>query len=100
MCTIFKGVTYVIGIIRKREVKEVLKIAKDLDLGIMYPDMFEDVHEDLHRIAISDDRLGGHVSTIICWQELTVKKNKNWGYFSDVKELKVYIAKAKKENDQ
>ena len=30
MCTIFKGVTYVIGIIRKREVKEILKIAIEM----------------------------------------------------------------------
>lgn len=98
MCTIFKGVTYVIGVIRKREVKELLKIAKDLGLGIMYPDMFENVECDLYKIAISDDRLGGHVSAIICWQELTVLKSKDWGYFHGVKELKAYIAKAKKEN--
>lgn len=100
MCTIFKGVTYVIGIIKKHEVKEVLKIANDLDLKIYYPEMFINVKEDLCRIAISDKGFGGWVCTIICWQELTVKKNKNWGYFSDVKDLKAYIAKAKKENDQ
>ena len=100
MCTIFKGITYVIGVIRKHEVNEILEIAKDLDLKIYYPEMFENVDEDLYRIAISDEGFGGFVCTIICWQELTVKKNKKWGYFNDIKELKAYIAKTRKENDQ
>ena len=97
MCPLFKGKTYVIGIIKKKEIKEILQIAKDLDLGIMYPEMFEHVDRDLHRVAISDDRLGGYVPTMICWQEITVKKSSNWGYFSDVRELKAYITKAKEE---
>ena len=97
MCTLFKGKTYVIGIIKRKEIKEVIKIAKDLGLGIMYPEMFVNVKGNLHRVAISDDRLGGYVPTIVCWQELTVKKSSDWGYFSDVKELKAYIAKVKEE---
>ena len=97
MYPLFKGKTYVIGIIKKKEIKVVLQIAKNLGLEIMYLEMFEHVDRDLHRVAISDDRIGGYVPTIVCWQELTVKKSSDWGYFGDVKELKAHITKAKKE---
>ena len=91
MSKLFHGKTYVIGEIKKKEIKELLEIAKEHNLKILYPEVFEDAKESLYRIAIDDKYLGGFVSTIICWQELTRKKNPKWGYFNDVKELKNYI---------
>ena len=88
---LFNGKIYVIGEIKKKEIKELLEIAKKHQIKILYPEVFKEAKSSLYRIAIDDEYLGGFVSTIICWQEITVKKNPKWGYFGDVQELKNYI---------
>ena len=98
MKTLFDGKTYVIGHIKKKEIKEVLNIAKENNLTIRYPWMFDNPEGDLHRIAIDDHAFGGFVSVIICYHEFTVKKSPKWGWFNNVKELKQYIKNKKTEN--
>ena len=98
MSSLFDGKTYVIGKIKKKEIKEVLKIAKENNLTIRYPWMFVNPEEDLYRIAIDDCSFGGFVSVIICYHEFTVNKSPKWGWFNNVKELKQYIKNKKTEN--
>ena len=88
---LFNGKIYVIGEIKKKVIKELLEIAKKHQIKILYPEVFKEAKSSLYRIAIDDEYLGGFVSTIICWQEITIKKNPKWGYFGDVQELKNYI---------
>ena len=63
-------------------------------LEILYPDMFEQVKKEgktLYKIAIDDKSFGGIVSNIVCWHEITLKKN--FGVFHYVKDLKTYLKK-------
>ena len=88
---LFNNHLYVILTIKQKEKAEVVKLAKDHNLPLMYPDMFLNEIGDLSRICIDDGHLGGHLMSTICAYEISRLRNKNYRIFKNVKELKEYV---------
>lgn len=92
--SLFNGKRYVILVIKPHEIDYLLNFAKEHNLEILYPDMFEQAKKEkktLYKIAIDDKSFGGIVSNIVCWHEITLKKD--FGVFRYVKDLKTYLKK-------
>lgn len=97
---LFNNKLYVILLIKEEEKLEVINLAKEHNLKILYEDMFINQKGDLHRICIDDNSLGGVLGSIQCFYELNNLKKQGTRVFKNVKELKEYVDKAtnKKEH--
>lgn len=91
---LFNNKLYVILLIKEEEKWEVINLAKEHNLEILYEDMFINQKGDLHRICIDDNSLGGTLGSIQCFCELNNLKNQGTRVFKNVKELKEYVDKA------
>lgn len=96
---LFNNKLYVILLIKEEEKREVINLAKEHNLEILYEDMFISQKGDLHRICIDDNFLGGTLGSIQCLYELNNIKNQGTRVFKNVKELKEYIDKATKRKE-
>ena len=88
---LFNNHLYVILHIKQKEKAEVVKIAYDHNIPLMYPKMFLEEISDLSQICIDDEHLGGHLMSMICSYEISYLQNKNYRLFKNVKELKEYV---------
>lgn len=88
---LFNNHLYVILHIKQKEKAEVVKLAQDHDLPLMYPDMFLEEIGDLSQICIDDGHLGGHLMPMTCSYEISCLRNKSYRLFKNVKELKEYV---------
>lgn len=93
MLKLFNNKKYVISLIKQDEKEELIKLAEEHDLDIIYPELFES-DGDLRMIAVDDKHLGGIYATFICRYNDSIIKNKNFCFFRDFKELKQYVFKA------
>ncbi len=91
---LFNNKLYVILLIKEEEKREVINLAKEHNLEILYEDMFINQEGDLHRICIDDNSLGGALGSIQCFYELNNLKKQGTRVFKNVKELKEYVDKA------
>ena len=88
---LFNNRLYVILHIKQKEKAEVVKLAEDHNLPLMYPDIFLKEKSDLCQICIDDGHLGGHLMSMICAYEISCLRNKSYRLFKNVKELKEYV---------
>ena len=88
---LFNNRLYVILHIKQKEKAEVVKLAEDHNLPLMYPDMFLKEVSDLSQTCIDDGHLGGHLMSMICSYEISYLRNKSYRLFKNVKELKEYV---------
>lgn len=88
---LFNNRSYVILHIKQKEKAEVVKLAKNHNLPITYPDIFLEETSDLNQICINDECLGGHLMSMICAYEINFLRNKGYRLFQNVKELKEYV---------
>ena len=96
---LFNNHLYVILHIKQKEKAEVVKLARDHNLDLTYPDVFFKEVGDLSQICIDDEHLGGHLMSMICSYEISYLQNKNYRLFENVKELKEYIRIADQRKD-
>ena len=96
---LFNNRRYVILSIKQEEKAEVVKLAKDHNLGLLYPDLFLREKSDLCQICIDDNRFGGHLMSMICSYEISYLKNRSYRVFKNVKELKEYVKIADQRQD-
>ena len=96
---LFNNHTYVILSIKNDEAKELLDIAQKSNLGLMYPKLFKKGYSEIARLCINDERLGGILSGMICWYEMSLLKNKEYRTFNNIQELKKYIEKANQRKE-
>ena len=96
---LFNDHLYVILSIKQKEKAELVKIARDHGLDLMYPDVFLNEISDISQICIDDEHLGGHLMSMICFYEINKLRNKKYRLFKNVKELKRYIEIADQRQD-
>ena len=68
---LFNNRLYVILHIKQKEKAEVVKLAEDHNLPLMYPDVFLKEVSDLSQTCIDDGHLGGHLMSMICSYEIS-----------------------------
>lgn len=88
---------YAIMTILPEEIDWLMAFSKENNMKIDYPNLFEKAkkrNEPLYRIAITHDRLGGILSTIVCLHEINI--NKAIQAFSNVTEFKEYLKSEQK----
>lgn len=100
MHKLFNGKTYVIKTVKPERIPDLLALAKENGLKVIYPDLFEDRKEDIHRLVIDDRRLGGMLMSMICHREITLMKNPAYGVFEDVEDLLRYVRWAKRRKER
>ena len=96
---LFNNRRYVILTIKQKEKAEVVKLAKDHGLGLMYPSIFLEEVNNLIQTCIDDECLGGHLMSMICAYEISYLRNKQYRIFKNVKELKKYVEIADKRQE-
>lgn len=88
---LFNNRLYVILQIKQKEKADVVKLAEDHNLPLMYSDMFLNEISDLYQICIDEGHLGGHLTSMIRSSEISCLRNKSYRLFKNVKELKEYV---------
>jgi len=100
MHKLFNGKTYVIKTVKPERIPDLLSLAKENGLKVIYPDLFEDRKEDIHRLVIDDKRLGGMLMVMACDYEISLMKNPAYGVFEDVEDLLRYVRWAKRRKER
>ena len=100
MHKLFNRKTYVIKTVKPERIPDLLALAKENGLKVIYPDLFENRNDDIHRLVIDDRRLGGMLMVMVCDYEISLMKNPAYGVFEDVEDLLRYVRWAKRRKER